>query len=232
MKWLSGASLLLALAIPAAAADEDFKTSPYYPMQVGATWRYRTREGDSKFMATVKSHHEVLVAGGQRWQCAHVEFTQDGKVVGSEDVSVQDMPAANNQPAYRGVFRVLSDDKAVEPPVLILKEPPAPKASEGEAKFKDTWPVASQVDVKASGEKQKLTGSYTEMSGEKAPGTDSTGLLVQSDDVSRQRLPEGDKYAFKAWYVEKTGMVREEITAGGLTVTIELEKDGFTAESK
>ncbi len=168
MKWLSGASVILALAVAAPAAEEEFKTSSYYPMQVGATWNYQA--DNSKFTATVKTHHEVLV-GGQKWQCAHVEITQDGKAVGSEDVSVQEVAAENNRPAYRGVFRVLSDDKAIEPPVLILKEPPAAKPGEGEgAKFNDVWTVSSKAEPKGAARSRRSAAPTWRRAARRFPG--------------------------------------------------------------
>ena len=209
MKLLCGASLALALTLAttvAAAADDDFKYSPYYPMQVGATWSYKA--GDSKFTLTVKDQRRV---GAKRWWCAHVETSQDGKVVGSEDVSVQD----------DGIYRVASDDKVVEPPVLILKLPPASAA----------WTVNSKVEPKGGGEKQALTGTFTEAeaSTASAGGVDYNGAVV----VSCQDLTaNGAKYSFKTYYAKDVGMVKQELISGGLTTTLELEKDGYKAGSK
>ena len=210
MKLLCGASLALALALAMtapAAADDEFKYSPYYPMQVGATWTYKS--GDAKFTLTVKEQKRV---GAKRWWCAHVETTQEGKVVGSEDVSVQD----------DGIYRVASDDKLIEPAVLILKLPPTTSAQ--------SWLVSSKVEPKAGGEKQSLTGTFVETDGEKvtAGGMDYTAVVVSCQDLDAN----GAKYSFKTYYVKDIGMVKQEITAGGLTVTLELDKDGYKPAMK
>lgn len=208
MKLLCAASLALAFALTTASvkADDEFKYSPYYPMQVGATWSYKA--GDSKFTLTVKDQRRV---GAKRWWCAHVETSQEGKAVGSEDVSVQD----------DGVYRVASDDKPIEPAVLILKLPPASVA----------WTVGSRVESKGGGDKLALSGTYTEAEAAtvSAGGTDYANAVV----VSCQDLDaHGAKYSFKVYYVKDVGMVKQEITSGGLTTTIELEKDGYKAGSK
>ncbi len=209
MKLLCGASLALALTLAmtaSAAAEDEFRYSPYYPMQVGATWSYKS--GDSKFTLTVKEQKRV---GAKRWLCAHVETIQDGKVVGSEDVSVQD----------DGIYRVATDDKPIEPAVLILKLPPASAA----------WNVNSKVEAKNGGDKQALNGTCTEAVADtvSAGGTDYNNTVV----VSCQDLDaNGAKYSFKTYFVKDVGMVKQEITSGGLTTTIELEKDGYKSGSK
>ncbi len=209
MKLLCGASLALALTLAMtapSAAEDEFKYSPYYPMQVGATWSYKS--GDSKFTLAVKEQKRV---GAKRWLCADVETIQDGKVVGSEDVSVQD----------DGIYRVATDDKPIEPAVLILKLPPASAA----------WNVNSKVEAKNGGDKQALNGTCTEAVADTvaAGGTDYNNAVV----VSCQDLDaNGAKYSFKTYFVKDVGMVKQEITSGGLTTTIELEKDGYKAGSK
>jgi hypothetical protein len=199
MKLLRCASLALALAVTAraSAADEDFKYSAYYPMQVGATWNYKA--GDSKFTLKVTEHKKI----GTRL-CAHVQTIQDGKPVGSEDVSVQD----------DGVYRVASDDKNIEPPVLILRlQKDAPTKN-------DAWNVNSRAETK-SGEKQTLQGTFTENDGEKvtAAGKEYTAAVVSCEDLDAN----GAKYSFRTYYAKDVGMVKQEISAGALKVTIELE---------
>ena len=67
MKVLSVASLTVALAWTAvAAAADDFTYSPYYPMQVGATWNYKT--GDSKFSVKVTTHEKIGTTSAPAWR--------------------------------------------------------------------------------------------------------------------------------------------------------------------
>ncbi|HVS37333.1 MAG TPA: hypothetical protein VMS17_17360 [Gemmataceae bacterium] len=214
MQPLFGASLVLALAFSAPPpAEEAFTYSPYYPMQVGTTWNYKS--GESKFTVTVKDHRR---AGPQRLLCAHMETSQDGKVIGSEDVTVQD----------DWIVRVASDDKPINPPVKILElDKGAPKS--------DVWPVNSKVEPQAGGAAQSLAGTFVEgtaSADEKAKlGVGDPQAPVAA--VSCQDLDaNGSKYSFKTYYVKEIGMAKQEITAGGLTVTLELEKDGFKAGSK
>ena len=133
MKVLSVASLTMALAWTAvAAAADDFTYSPYYPMQVGATWNYKT--GDAKFSVKVTTHEKVGTT-----MCARLETVQDGKVVGSEDVFAKD----------DGVYRLALDGKVIEPAVHILKLPPKPG---------DAWVVDSKAEGKTGTE--RLQGTF------------------------------------------------------------------------
>jgi hypothetical protein len=198
MKVLCGASLAVALAVTApVAAAEDFKESPYYPMKVGATWTYKA--GDSKFQLRVASYEKIGTT-----MCARVETVQDGKVVGSEDVFVRD----------DSVYRIASDGKVINPPVMTLK---LQKTEKGDIQPKngDIWTVDSKADREA------LKGTFTE-NGEEVtvPAGKYTAVTVSCEDLDAN----GAKYSFKTSYAKDVGMVRQEITAGGLKVVIELEK--------
>jgi hypothetical protein len=206
MKLLCGASLALALGLTLgvkAAADDEVKNCAYFPLQVGATWTYKA--GESKFTLKVTDHRKI----GTKW-CAHIETKQDDKVVGSEDVSAQD----------DGVYRVATDDKPIEPAggVLILK-------LENDKPKNDEWNVNGKVEPKGGGDKQSLNGTYTETySEDEAKKITVGGAKVPAVTVSCADLvANGAKYSFKSYYVKDKGMVKQEITAGGLTVTLELE---------
>ena len=194
MRLLSAACLALALAWnAAAAADDDFPESPYYPMQVGATWNYKA--GDSKFTIKVTTHEKVGTT-----MCARLETLQDGKVVGSEDVFVKD----------DGVYRLALDGRVIEPAVRLLKLPPKPG---------DDWTVDSKAEAKTGTE--RLQGRFKTQGEEvTVPASKYTAVVVSCDDLDAN----GAKYSFSTDYVKDVGMVKQVIEAGGLKVTVELEK--------
>jgi hypothetical protein len=120
MKYLSCVALtlplLLALA-PARAADEKGAETPYYPLKVGNTWKYRL--GDTKFTVKVAKFEEV-----DKQNCARLETLVGDKVNSYELVAVKP----------DGVYRYVADGTKADPPVLFLKLPP-PKD--------ETWKVES-----------------------------------------------------------------------------------------
>ena len=193
MKWLSGVSLALTLALTTSvlAADEP-KDSAYYPLRDGTTWTYKA--GDSKFTVKVTKHETV-----QTSNCARVETIQDGKSIASEDVFVKD----------GSVYRLRSDDKLIDPPVLVLKQP---------AKAGDVWNIDSKTEAKTS---LKGTFKYGEeqitLTGEKDP---VPAVTVHCDDLEAN----GARYSFTTYYVKDKGMVKQVIEAGGLKINIELDK--------
>ena len=198
MKWLSGVSLALTLALTTSAlsapAPDEPKDSAYYPMRDLTTWTYNS--GGSKFIVKVTNHEPVP---GSVYKCARFETIQDGKTIASEDVFMKD----------GSVYRLRSDDKLIDPPVLILKQP---------AKAGDVWNIDSKTEAKTS---LKGTFKYGEeqitLTGEKGP---VQAVTVQSDDLEAN----GAWYSFKTYYVKDKGMVRQVIEAGGLKINIELEK--------
>jgi hypothetical protein len=191
MKWLSGVTLALALTASAWAADEP-KDSPYFPMRDGTIWNYKA--GDSKFTLKVVKHETV-----QTSNCARIETIQDGKSIASEDLFVKD----------GSVYRLRTDDKLIDPPVLVLKQP---------AKPGDVWTIDSNTESKTS---LRGTFKYGEeqitVAGEK---DQVQAVTVHCDDLEAN----GAKYAFTTYYVKDKGMVKQVINAGGLEVVIELEK--------
>ncbi|HBI46101.1 MAG TPA: hypothetical protein DDY78_25085 [Planctomycetales bacterium] len=181
----------LALTTSVLAADEP-KDSAYYPLRDGTTWTYKA--GDSKFTVKVTKHETV-----QTSNCARVETIQDGKSIASEDVFVKD----------GSVYRLRSDDKLIDPPVLVLKQP---------AKAGDVWNIDSKTEAKTS---LKGTFKYGEeqitLTGEKDP---VPAVTVHCDDLEAN----GARYSFTTYYVKDKGMVKQVIEAGGLKINIELEK--------
>ena len=198
MKWLSGVSLAMTLALTASAlsapAPDEPKDSAYYPMRDGTTWTYKA--GDSTFTVKVTKHEVVQ---GSPYNCARFETIQEGKSIASEDVFVKD----------GSVYRLRSDDKLIEPPVLVLKQP---------AKAGDVWNIDSKTEAKTS-----LKGTFTygeeqiTLAGDKDP---VSAVKVHCDDLEAN----GARYTFTTYYAKDKGMVRQMIEAGGLKINIELEK--------
>ena len=193
MKRLSVFSVALALSLTASApAADEPKDSPYYPMRDGATWTYKA--GESKFAVKVTKHEPV-----QTYNCARFETIQDGKTIASEDVFLKD----------GSVYRLRSDDKLIDPPVLILKQPVKPG---------DVWNIDSKTEGKTA---LRGTFKYGEEqitpAGEKSPVQAAT---VTCDDLEAN----GARYSFKTYYAKDKGMVKQTIEAGGLKIDIELEK--------
>jgi hypothetical protein len=199
MNVVRGATLALAMAMAAPPAEQPAltKTTPYYPMQVGATCTYKS--GESHFSLTVTKIEKVGTT-----MCARIELMQDGKVVqgGSEDVYLGD----------DGVYRLAAGDQQVDPPVLVLKLPPTKN---------DAWTFDAKAAGKA-GAKESLRGTVTERDGEQVtvPAGSYTAVSVSCQDLDAN----GAKYAYTTWYAKDVGMVKQEINACRRKVTIELEK--------
>ena len=194
MKALSVASLALTLAWSAAAPAADDFPQSAY-YPMQIGATWHYKAGDSKFSVKVTTHEKVGTT-----MCARLETTQDDKVVGSEDVFVKD----------DGVYRLALDGKVIEPAVRLLKLPPKPG---------DFWPVDSKAEGKTGNE--RLQGTF-KTGGEEVtvPAGKYTAVVVSCDDLDAN----GAKYSFSTDYVKDVGMVKQVIDAGGLKVTVELEK--------
>lgn len=197
--------LLLTALLP---AQDKMKETPYYPLQVGTTWHYRS--GESKFSVRVVKHEKV----GETL-CALLESTRDGKVVGSEHVAVtaggvyrHDLTSmlpkreANDKPKSSEV--AVKD--ALKPPLLVLKLPP---------KMGDRWKIDSKSDGKV------FRGGYKVDEEEvKVPAGTYKTFRVASDDLEVNSL----KPKITTFFAEGVGMVKQIIEVGDAKATIELEK--------
>jgi hypothetical protein len=156
MRLQIGATLTLALAAAtAAAAADDLKSSPYYPLKVGAAWSYKA--GDGKFTLRVAKTEKV-----KDDVCARVEYVRESKAEGSELIAVKD----------DGVFRFAFDDKTAEPPLLFLKLPP---------KKGETWKVESKVKGKTE---ETIKGTFKSGEEEvKVPAGNYKCIVVSCDDL-------------------------------------------------
>jgi hypothetical protein len=117
------AAFLLLLGLTAApAADDKVKDSPYYPLQVGNKWHYRT--GMGKFTFQVKKHEKM----GDTI-CAVMEASRDGKTFNTEYWGIRN----------DGIYRFSMQGQKQAKPYCVLKLPPKKGA---------TW----KADFKISGE--------------------------------------------------------------------------------
>jgi len=204
MRVLFACLLLSAMAVELAAQDK-LKETPYYPLKVGTTWHYRA--GDSKFTIRVVRHEKV----GDAF-CALLETTRDGKVVGSEHLTVAADGVYRYDLAQR--IRSISDGKktvadvfgSFRPPMLLLKLPP---------KKGDSWKVDSQSDGKTfRGRFQVAEQEIT------VPAGTYKTFRVTSQDLEVYSL----KPILTTFFAAGVGMVKQIIEMGDAKIEIELEK--------
>jgi hypothetical protein len=151
MNRLLCASLVLLLSSPVVRAADE-KGTPYYPLQVGDAWTYKTSTG--KFTLKVAKFEKV---GND--MCARVEMTGDNTPPTWEHVAVRS----------DGVYRYSFGDKRPDKPVCFLKLPP---------KKGETW----EVDVKANGESLKGTFKSDEAKGVKVPANTYDDVITSSSE--------------------------------------------------
>src|SRR5262245_55186722 len=118
VRWLPALALSLCVAA-AAAQDEKPPTSPYFPLEVGATWTYRA--GEATFQYKVAKFEKV-----GKTTCARIELVVNNQVKSSEHVAV----------TKDGVQRFGFEGTALKTPITILPL---------ELKEGAEWGVDSQV---------------------------------------------------------------------------------------
>jgi hypothetical protein len=122
-RGLPGRFLVLVLAaLPGcggAAAPPRVQDSPYYPLEVGLTWRYRGGD-EPRTIRVVR--HEVL----DGTPCALVETRRGRDVVATEHVFAR----------ADGVFGLTNNGKRLSRPLPILKLPPTPG---------ETWDIRFKI---------------------------------------------------------------------------------------
>lgn len=200
--------LALLLVTAELAAQDKLKETPYYPLQVGATWHYRS--GDGKFTVRVVKHEKV----GDTL-CALLETRRDGKVVGSEHLAVtadgvyrHDLTAMQPQTDPNDKNKTVGPavTQTLKPPILVLKLPP---------KNGDTWKVDSK------GEGKTFRGGFRVDEQEiKVPAGTYKTFRVASQDVEVNSL----KTSIHTHFAEGAGIVKQVIEVGDAKAEIELEK--------
>jgi len=188
--------LVAATVLPAQDTTKLAET-PYYPLQVGTTWHYKS--GDAAFTIRVARHEKVGDV-----LCARLEVNRDGKVVAWQHLRV------TADGVYSHDLTEQSSGKAVtqtpKPPMLLLKLP---------AKKGDTW----KVDSKADGKTFRGTFKIDEQKVKVAAGDYET-VRVTSEDVEVNAL----KPTITTYYAKGVGMVKQTIRIGEVKTEIELEK--------
>jgi hypothetical protein len=204
-------ALMFALLVAAAesAAQDKLKETPYYPLQVGTTWHYRS--GDSKFTIRVARHEKVGDA-----LCALLETKRDGKVVGSEHLAVaadgvyrHDLtyPQLQSHPNDKTKSTKVPVSQRLNPPILVLKLPP---------KQGDSW----KVDSKGDGTIIRGGFQAAEQEITVNAGTYKKAFRVVSRDLEINSL----KPTITTFFAEGVGMVKQIIEMGDAKIEIELEK--------
>lgn len=193
MKRLTLGLFLLLLAADVRAQDKLAETY-YYPLRVGTAWHYKA--GEVKITVRVAKHEKVGDV-----LCARLETTRDGKVVGSEHLSV------TSDGVYRhDLTQTDASGKSVthtpKPPIRVLQLPP---------KKGDTWKVDTNI----------ARGSFTVEEREaKVPAGTYKCLCVLSKDLEVN----GFKPSITSYYAKDVGMVKQVIQEGSSTSEIVLEK--------
>jgi hypothetical protein len=208
------ACLLPSLAAAELTAQEKLKETPYYPLKVGTTWRYRA--GESKFTIRVARHEKV----GETL-CALLETIRDGKVAGSEHLAVSGdgvyrhdltYPQLQSDPNDKSKKVKTPVNQALKPPILILKLPP---------RNGDSW----KIDSKGDGKTFRGNFQVAEQEITVPAGTYKT-FRVASQDLEVNSL----KPNITTFFAQGVGMVKQTIEMGNAKIEIELEK--FEAGSK
>lgn len=204
-------ALMFALLIAAtqSAAQDKLKETPFYPLQVGTTWHYRS--GDSKFTIRVARHEKV----GDTL-CALLETKREGKVVGSEHLAVaadgvyrHDLtsPQLQSVPNDKAKSAKILVSQTLKPPILVLKLPPKPG---------DSW----KVDSKGDGTIFRGGFQAAQQDVTVPAGTYKKAFRVASQDLEVNSL----KPTITTYFAEGVGMVKQVIEMGDAKIEIELEK--------
>jgi hypothetical protein len=193
--FLSGVVLLLVAG--EVSAQEKLAETPYYPLQVGNTWRYKI--GENKFRLRVTRHEKVGDV-----LCARVEMMRNDKVVATEHFAV------TSDGVYRQDLEDLQGEKHTvqtpKPPILVLKLPP---------KAGDTW----KVDSRSEG--RNFRGAFKIGEAEvKVPAGSYKAITVTSQDLEVNAL----RPTITTYFASGVGMVKQTIEEGPGKIEIELEQ--------
>lgn len=198
MRYTSASVLvgLLAIAGGLARSQEAFQ-SPYFPLEVGNEWHYRS--GDEKVIIRVVRHEPVELMDDKekpsKIQAAVVELKSGNRIV-FEKMTV----------AADGAYRLSTAGHQITPPLRFLKLP----SKEG-----DKWTVQSDS------EGIPLKGTFT-ISREtvKVPAGSFDCYVSATKDFQIA----GDTSSITYWFAENVGMVKQRVQVGNFDRLLELEK--------
>ena len=170
-RWLPALALPLLVVFAARAQDEKEKplSSPYFPLEVGATWTYRA--GEATFQYKVALFEKV-----GKTTCARIDLVIASRVVSHEHVAV----------TKDGVQRFAFEGKEAKPPITVL---PA------DVKDGAEWPVDSKVGGETLSGKFVLS-KVKEKEKVKAGGKEYEAVVVTGKDLKANGAPVGLKYYF------------------------------------
>jgi hypothetical protein len=186
---------VILLTASSLAAQEAMPTTHWYPLTVGTTWTYKTKDGNHFVMKVTKE--DKVKAGESEIPCARIGLFVDGKEVGSECIHVK------NDGVYRASFGTAIPDM----PVQILKLPP--KAGE-------TW----EIKGKALGDNFSGEFKIGKQEEIEVPEGKYMAYPVTSDNLNASGL----RATTTSWYAERRGLIKQEIKINSQTTVIELEK--------
>jgi hypothetical protein len=181
---------LLLVLLQDGTTVEKADHSPFYPVPTGARWRYRVAK--SKVNQRILRHERVGDV-----VCALIETLRDGKVVCLEHISA----------TGEGVYRYSFDGERLDPPLRILKLPPASG---------DTWAYAYKLG------EESVRGNFVVSEEEvKVPAGKFKAIVSRTEDcvAGEQRL------SITYWFAHGVGIVKQTVRVGDQeAVTLELEE--------
>lgn len=193
MNHLALVSTALLLAPLAVNAADAVTQSSWFPTAEDSSWTYQL--ADKKVTVKVTKHEKQA---GQ--MTARFETLDKDDVVGVQHLAVTD----------KGVLRVTHNGEKVNPPLLLLQQPPAKGQS---------WEVNSTLTTRSGTD--TITGKFT---------TDEEDIKVPAGEYKKAIRVTADltindrKLTVVAWYAEKTGMVKQRVVFNGQEQVMELIK--------
>lgn len=179
-------------------AQPHLADTPWFPVQEGTTWTYRL-EGHRVVVRIAKPEKQ-----GKIW-CARVETLDKNEVVAVQHVAV----------TAEGISRVAHNGEKIEPPLLLLKLPPAKGQS---------WSVDSKLTNRSGFDsyQAKFTSEPIDLSVPAIPS-----MTFQLVRVSTELKINGRALNVTSWYMEKVGLVKQRIVDGDRLQDMVLEKVEF-----
>lgn len=200
----SGFVVALSFLAPAAAQERAFD-HPYYPLQVGNQWTYRS--GKEQVVIRVEKQEPLAykLPGGEGKEKADkvngfvLKVTSGGRSL-TEKVAV----------LGDGIYRFAAAGKEITPPLRFFKLPLKPG---------ETWAVDSKTGDKS------IKGTFV-------GGEDTVKLQLGGKNVSLRTMTaatkdftvDGEPMELKYWFAEEYGMVKQQVQVGSSTVTLELQE--------
>jgi len=198
VKFYSGVLALVGLAsvcycstLP--QADKEVPAN-YYPLKEGNKWYYRMEAGEKTFQVVTQL---TKVENSSVKGMFRLEMSIDGKVLGSEDLTVD----------KTGVLRHAFNDTQFPTPVTVVRFP----VKEG-----DTW----EQTVAAGGDEMKLKGKVIGEEEIEVPAGKFKALRVQIEASGEQ----SETLTVTYWFARNAGIVKQTLEVGDEQIVFELEK--------